>query len=203
MRVIGLDGEQIGIMNFHQAIEAAKQRGLDLVLVSDKSDPMVVRTMDFGKLLYDQRKREKDQKKKNVTQKVKEVKFKLCVGGNDYNYKMAHAEDFFFKGHKVKITIQFYGRELGHKEIGFELFQKIATELSPFASYEGEPKLLGRTISVTFSPKPKKVLEALKQQARQIDPNAKLEDMDDDDDFINDQEEEVGEIGNEPEPIER
>ncbi len=178
MRVIGADGEQLGIMSFNQAIETAKSSGYDLVLVSDKSDPMVVRTMDYGKLIYEQRKREKDQKKKNQTQKVKEVKFKLRVGENDYNYKMAHAEDFFLKGYKVKITIQFAGRELAHKEIGFELFKRISGELTAFASFEGEPKLMGRTISVIFTPKSKKALEALNKSARKIDPNAVLEDQD-------------------------
>lgn len=173
LRVIDADGEQLGIMNFTEAIAKAQRVGMDLVLVSDKSDPVVVRVMDFGKLLYEQKKKDKDQKRKSSAQKVKEIKFSLRINENDYAYKLTHALEFFAKGYKVKVTIQFTGRELAHKEIGYALFARIATELGPYSTPDAEPKLMGRTITVGFQPKSAKVLAQIAKAAgKVIDFNA-------------------------------
>lgn len=129
----------------------AQKAGLDLVVVAEKSEPPVARIMDYGKLVFEQKKREKDQKKKNAAQKVKEVKFSLRISPNDFDFKLNHALQFFAKGYKVKITIQFMGRELAHKEIGYELYNRIVTMLKPYALPEGEAKLMGKTITVGFN----------------------------------------------------
>lgn len=180
MRVIGEDGEQLGIMSFSDAIAKAQRAGRDLVLVSDKSDPMVVRVMDFGKLLYEQKKKDKDQKRKSSAQKVKEIKFSLRINEHDYACKIEHALEFFEKGYKVKVTIQFTGRELAHKEIGYALYARVAEELALYATPDAEPKLMGRTITVGFQPKSQKHVGK---------PKAAVADSADDDDFEDEDEE--------------
>ncbi len=134
------------------AIEAK----LDLVLVAEKSDPPVCRIMDFGKLTYEQKKNIKAQKKHVITQKLKEVKFHINIDKHDYDYKLKHGFEFLEKGAKVKVTLVFRGREMAHKEIGFELMERIINDLSKHGTAEEKPKLLGRNISVTFSPLGKK-----------------------------------------------
>jgi translation initiation factor IF-3 len=112
--------------------------------------------MDYGKLTYEQKKNMKDQKKHVITQKLKEVKFHINIDNHDYEYKLKHGVEFLEKGAKLKVTLVFRGREMAHKEIGFELIERILKDLSIHGTAEEKPKLLGRNISVTFSPLGKK-----------------------------------------------
>jgi translation initiation factor IF-3 len=152
MRVVGADGEQIGIIKYEEARERAKAAELDLVLVAEKSDPPVCRIMDFGKLVYEQKKKVKDQKKHHHAQKLKEIKFHVNIDTHDYDYKINHGIEFLEKGNKLKVTIAFRGREMAHKEMGFELIKKVTEDLLEYGTAEVDPKLLGRNISVTFAP---------------------------------------------------
>lgn len=129
---------------------------MDLVVVAEKSDPVVCRIMDFGKLCYEQKKVQRNQKKHVIAQKLKEVKFHVNIDEHDYEYKIKHAVEFLEKGFKLKTTLTFRGREMAHQEIGFQLVERITSDLKKFGTTEDKPKLLGRNISITFSPLGKK-----------------------------------------------
>jgi len=110
--------------------------------------------MDFGKLCYEQKKKLKDQKKKNLaTQKVKEIKFRLHIDTHDYECKLKHGIEFLQEGNKLKITLMFKGREMSRTEMGFDLVKKITDDLQEFGVPDGTPKLFGKSIGITFSPK--------------------------------------------------
>lgn len=156
VRLIDEEGEQAGIVTFVNARARAKNFGLDLVIVAEHSDPPVVRIMDYNKLVYDQKKKIKDQKKKQSNHKVKEVKFRLNIEKHDYDYKIKHAIEFLTKEHKVKVSLMFRGREMAHKELGFDLIKKIEDDLKESGTLDGVAKLAGRNIVVSFSPKKKK-----------------------------------------------
>lgn len=152
MRLVGSDGEQVGIVKFEEAQKLAEEAGLDVVLVAENANPAVCRIMDFGKLVYEQKKKVKDQKKHQHAQKNKEIKFRVNIDPHDYQIKVNHAIEFFEKGYKVKVTLMFRGREMAHKEIGFEVIQKVIGDLEEYATPDSQPKLMGRNISVSFSP---------------------------------------------------
>ena len=146
VRLIGLEGDQLGVVSYARARELAQEAGQDLVLVSDRSTPPVVRIMNFGKLRY-------EQKKNPAAQKVKEVKFRVNIDQHDYETKIKHALDFLEKKYRLKITLAMRGREMAHQDIAFEVIRKVMGELAPYADADGQPKLLGRNISVNFAPK--------------------------------------------------
>ena len=153
VRLIGLDGEQLGVVSYSQARDMAVEAGQDLVLVSDRSVPPVVRIMNFGKLRYEQKKNLKAQRKNTATQKLKEVKFHINIDQHDYDTKVKKALDFLEKKYRVKITLALRGREMAHQEMAFDLMKKVTEVLTPHADPDGQPKLLGRNISVNFAPK--------------------------------------------------
>lgn len=132
------------------------EQGLDLVLVSDNSDPAVCRIMDYGKLRYEQKKKVKDQKKAAHKTKLKEVKFRVNIEKHDYDYKINHAIEFLNKGNKVKLTLMFRGREMAHKDIGFDLISRVVEDLTPYGKAESAPKLMGRNITAVITPLSKK-----------------------------------------------
>ncbi len=152
VRLVGEDGEQLGLVSYSDAKAKAQDAGLDLVLVAEKSDPPVCRIMDYGKLLFEQKKNLKNQRKRSLTQKVKEVKFHVNVDKHDYDYKIDHARVFLNKGNKVKITLALRGREMAHKEMAFELMGKITEDLKGYGKSDVVPKFQGRNISVPFAP---------------------------------------------------
>lgn len=152
--VIGAEGEQLGKMRLGPACQAAQEAKLDLVLVAETSEPPVCRIMDFGKLCYEQKKKLKDQKKKNLaTQKVKEIKFRLHIDTHDYETKIKHGIEFLNEGSKLKVTLMFKGREMARQDMGYELIEKITEDLKENGVADGTPKLFGKTICVTYSPK--------------------------------------------------
>ena len=157
VRVIGPDSKQIGVMSPADGLKIAKRYGLDLVEISPKARPPVCRILDYGKYQYEQSKKEKENKhKKSTSGKVKEVKFRVRIEAHDFMYKIKHAEEFLGKGNKVKLTLMFRGREMEHKDLGFETVNRAVKELEHIGHRDTEPRLSGRIISTMISPLPEK-----------------------------------------------
>lgn len=153
MRVInGITNEQIGVIRTDDAISRAKALGLDLIEVAPHAQPPVCRILDFGKFRYDLSKQEKE--KKNTAGKVKEVKFRVNISEHDYLTKVRHAEEFLDKGNKVKVHLQFRGREMAHQELGMIVVKRVREDLSTMGHVDMDPKLVGRAIGMTLSPLP-------------------------------------------------
>jgi len=152
IRVIGPDGKQIGVMKTKDALAAAKEAGLDLVEISPTARPPVCRILDYGKYMYEQSKRQKDHKP--TSSKLKEVKFRVRTDQHDYLVKLRHGEEFLYKGNKLKMSLQFRGRENEHKELGVETIKRAINDLSHVGTADAEPKLVGRNVTVTMSPLP-------------------------------------------------
>ncbi len=153
MRVInGITNEQIGVLRTDEAISRAKALGLDLIEVAPSAQPPVCRILDFGKFRYDLAKQEKD--KKHSAGKVKEVKFRVNIDEHDYLTKIRHAEEFLDKGNKVKIHLQFRGREMAHQELGMLVVKRVKEDLLTMGHVDMDPKLVGRAIGMTLSPLP-------------------------------------------------
>ena len=151
--LIGLDGEQLGVVSYSKAKELAAEAGQDLVMVAERANPPVVRIMNFGKLCYEQKKNQKAQRKVAAAQKVKEVKFHINIDQHDYETKVKHVQDFFEKGFRVKVTLALRGREMAHQDMAYELMNRVTEELIPIADPDGKPKMMGRNITVGFTPK--------------------------------------------------
>jgi len=152
VRLISDNGDQLGIVPKTKAFEIAKEAGLDLVVVAEKSAPPVCRVLDYGKLRYEQKQNLKKQKKNQHAQKLKEIRFRVNIDDHDYNYKVNHAKGFLEKGYKVKIALVFRGREAAHKDIGFEIVNKTIEDLKEHGNADGKTVLSGRTISVSLNP---------------------------------------------------
>jgi translation initiation factor IF-3 len=150
--ILASTNEQLGVMRLDEAIRRARALGLDLVEIAPNAQPPVCRIVDFGKFRYDLAKQEKE--KKHAVSKVKEVKFRVNIDEHDYLTKIRHAEDFLDKGNKVKIQLQFRGREMAHKELGMDVVQRVRNDLSGMAHVDMDPKLVGRAIGMTLSPLP-------------------------------------------------
>ncbi len=152
IRVVGPEGNQVGVMDTKDALEIAKEAGLDLVEVASQANPPVCRIMDFGKYVYEQQKKSKDSK--GSSSKTKEVKFRPRVDVHDFMTKLRRAEEFLDKGNKVKLTLSFRGREMAHTEVGFETIQRAIEDISHMATADNAPKLVGRNINVMLTPLP-------------------------------------------------
>lgn len=159
VRVIGPEGTNLGVMAPRKALELAKKVGLDLIEVSPSARPPVCRILDFGKFLYEESKKAKDTKQAST--KLKEVKFRVAIGEHDFVTKLRRAEGFLDHGNKVKLTLQFRGRENEHRELGFERVKRAAKELEGVASPDSDPRLVGRQVTMILSPLPetKRVLK--------------------------------------------
>ena len=145
-------GEQLGIMKLPDAIRKAQEMGLDLVEIAANAQPPVCRIVDFGKFKYEASKHEKD--KRHSGSKLKEIKFRVNIDQHDYVTKLRHGEEFLDKGNKVRVQLQFRGREMAHQELGMELMAKIKADLSGMANVEQEPKLMGKSVTMTLAPLP-------------------------------------------------
>ena len=139
-------------MKLSDAIRHAQGLGLDLVEVAATANPPVCRIVDFGKFKYEASKQEKD--KRNTGSKLKEVKFRVNIDEHDYLTKLRHSEAFLDKGNKVRVQLQFRGREMAHQEFGMQLMHKVRDDLNTMAQVEMEPKIAGRNITMTLSPLP-------------------------------------------------
>jgi translation initiation factor IF-3 len=156
VRVIGDDGEQIGILTTREALQMAQEKGLDLVEVSPTARPPVCRIMDYGKFKYEQSKRERVARKKQHVVHLKEIKLRPKIEGHDYETKLRLAREFLGERDKVKFTVTFRGREVAHPERGRNLLEKVLTELADVASAETVVRAEGRMLTVTLLPKPAK-----------------------------------------------
>ena len=152
IRVIDEEG-QVGVMTPQEALRVARDRGLDLVEVAPTAIPPVCKIIDFGKYLYEQKKRQHEAKKKQVTIEVKEIKFRPATDQHDYNFKMKHAREILQDGNKVKATIRFKGREITHKELGAALLDRLTTDLLEYGVPEARPRLEGMQMIAIFNPK--------------------------------------------------
>ena len=149
---MGATGEQLGVMRLNDALRRAQTLGLDLVEVSPTAHPPVCKIVDFGKFRYDISKHSKD--KKPASSKLKEIKFRVNIDEHDYLTKVRHAEEFLDRGNKVRVQLQFRGREMAHQELGRHLVEKVRDDLSSMSQVETEPKIAGRNISMTLAPLP-------------------------------------------------
>ncbi len=156
VRVIGSEGEQLGIMSGREAQQLAYEKHLDLVEIAPTAKPPVCRIMDYGKYRYEQQKREKESRKKQKTFDIKEVKLRPGIEEHDFNVKFKNAVRFLEDGDKVKVTIMFRGRELSHPELGEVLLNKMAAQLKEMAVVERQPKLEGKNMIMIVAPKPSK-----------------------------------------------
>lgn len=152
IRVIGPDGKNYGTMSPKEAVQIAKEAGLDLIEVSPTARPPVCRILDYGKFLYEESKKKKDAHQ--TTSKLKEIKFRVSIDPHDFQTKIRRAEEFLFEGNKVKVTLTFRGREMEHTELGFERVKQAVESLNHIATPDAEPKRVGRNITMILSPLP-------------------------------------------------
>jgi len=152
VRLIDEKGQQVGIVPFRDALEAAQARDLDLVEVAPNANPPVCRLMDYGKFLYEQAKKEKKSRKAQKTE-VKEIRLRPKTGQHDVAFKVRDARRFLNDGLKVKVRVRFRGREITYPEIGREMLKRIAQELEDVSSIEQSPRMEGRSMLMILSPK--------------------------------------------------
>jgi translation initiation factor IF-3 len=155
VRVIGVDGNQLGVISLNEAINMARQLGVDLVEIASTAVPPVCRLVDFGKFRYEQAKKEKESKKHQHASTVKEVQLSPRIDPHDLGIKLAHAIDFLCEDMKVKIALKFRGREMAHTEVGFAVINKFLADIEPYGHPDFPPKLIGRGINVMISPLPR------------------------------------------------
>ena len=151
VRLIGSDGEQLGVMSSAQALKIADEAGLDLVKISPKAVPPVCKVMDYGKFRFEQAKREKEAKKNQHVVEIKEVRMSPGIDVGDFNTKLRSAQKFLSEGNRVKVTVRFRGREMAHTNLGLEVHKRFAQAL-PDAVVEKQPKLEGRSMQMFLAP---------------------------------------------------
>jgi translation initiation factor IF-3 len=180
----GTTNQQLGVMRTEEALRRAKARGLDLIEIAPQANPPVCRILDYGKFRYEQSKHDKE-KRSNPSNKVKEVKFRVNIDQHDYETKLRRAEEFLDRGNKLKLVLQFRGRENAHKELGVELMHKVKADLGSMGHVDMEPKLVGRAVSMTMSPLP------AGKRKRRFAPlkSHEMEDLDQHDDHADDEDE--------------
>ena len=152
VRVIGPDGEQIGIMSSDNALRTAYDKGLDLILISPNAQPPVCRIADYGRYRYEQEKREKEAKKKQNIIEVKEVQLSCRIDTHDFETKVKHALRFLGEGNKVKVVLRFRGREMSHQEIGKEILERFREAVKESGTVDKTPNLEGRLMTMIVNP---------------------------------------------------
>jgi translation initiation factor IF-3 len=157
VRVINANGEMLGVMPTRDAQRLADQQGFDLVEVSPNAEPPVCKIMDYGKFRYEESIKRKMARKNQKIVQIKEVKFHASVDANDLAHKLRQIKEFLGEGHKVKVTLQYRGRENAHKELGMEVVQNVIQECAACAVVEQNPRLIGRTLGCLLAAKPVKV----------------------------------------------
>ncbi|MBE3574494.1 MAG: translation initiation factor IF-3 [Firmicutes bacterium] len=153
VRLIGENGEQLGIMPTREALRLAYERGLDLVEVAAAARPPVCRIMDYGKFKYEQSKKEREARKRQKTINIKEVRMTPKIEEHDFDVKARSAEKFLRDGDKVKVSIRFRGREIVHSNLAHEIMMKLADEVKEVGAMEREPRVEGRSMIMILSPK--------------------------------------------------
>ena len=154
VRLIGDQGEQLGIMSAAEALRIAEEKELDLVKIAPGSNPPVCKIMDYGKYRFEQTKKEKEAKKNQRIVEVKEIRMSPGIDTNDFNTKLKNAQKFLSDGDRVKVSVRFRGREMAHTDIGATLLKDFAAQCAEIANMDKAPKLEGRNMSMFLSPKP-------------------------------------------------
>lgn len=153
LRLIGSDGEQLGIMSADEALRVADERGMDLVKISPQANPPVCKLMDYGKFRFEQGKREKEARKNQHVVEIKEIRMSPGIDVGDFNVKLKNAQKFLTEGNRVKVSVRFRGREMAHTDIGRKLLDKFAEQCAEIANVDKGAKLEGRNMSMFLSPK--------------------------------------------------
>ena len=154
VRLIGDQGEQLGIMSVDEALRIATEHELDLVKIAPGSNPPVCKIMDYGKFRFEQTKKEKEAKKNQRVIEIKEIRMSPGIDTNDFNTKLKNGQKFLADGNRLKVSVRFRGREMAHTEIGAELLKDFAAKCADIANMDKAPKLEGRNMSMFLSPKP-------------------------------------------------
>ena len=152
VQVIGSDGQNLGILNLNDAINRAKDNGLDLIEIAPNTKPPVCKIMDMGKYKYDAQKKANKAKKKQKKIELKEIKLRPVTEIHDYNFKIKNAQKFLAKGDKVKFTVRFKGRELQHSSLGSDLMEKIKQDMQQIGRVELQPKFDGKQMIMVIQP---------------------------------------------------
>jgi translation initiation factor IF-3 len=154
VRLIGADGEQVGIVSLAEALSAADDASLDLVQITD-AEPVVCKIMDYGKHVFEAKKQKAAQRKKQKRTQIKEMKFRPGTEEGDYQVKLRNLVRFLENGDKAKVTLRYRGREMAHQEIGMELLKRVEADLAELGSVEQFPKMEGRQLTMVIAPKKK------------------------------------------------
>lgn len=153
VRLVGADGNPLGIMSSADALEEAYAKNLDLVLIAPKAEPPVCKIMDYGKYKFELTKRDKEAKKNQKVMTIKEIRLSPSIDNHDFETKVNHTKKFLSSGDKVKITVRFRGREVHHSAMGLELMERFKTAVEEVGSVDKPPKLEGKNMSMVVSPK--------------------------------------------------
>ena len=156
MRLIGAEGEQLGIVSVAEALRLAEEADLDLVEIAPLAEPPVCRVMDVGKFRYAESKKQHEAKLKQKQVQIKEIKFRPGTDEGDYNIKLRNIIKFLDEGDKCKITLRFRGREMAHQDIGFRMLERLKEDLDLYGVVEQFPKMEGRQMVMVMAPKKKK-----------------------------------------------
>ncbi|MDR2109302.1 MAG: translation initiation factor IF-3 [Coriobacteriales bacterium] len=179
VRLIGVDGSQLGIFALSGAQRVADEQGMDLVEIAPDADPPVARVMDYGKYKYEQAVKAKQARRKQSKVEIKEMKFRPKIDKGDYQTKKKHILRFLDAGAKVKVTIMFRGREMAHPELGLNILEKLTEDLREQAIIENQPKLEGRNMFMLIAPLKKKETKTARPKADDIDAESSGEEKTD------------------------
>ena len=153
IRLVGADGEMVGVVSLRDALLAAEDAGLDLVEIAPQAEPPVCKILDYGKYKFEAQKKAAEARKKQKIIEVKEIKLRPNIDDNDYNVKMRSARRFLEEGDKVKVTMRFRGREMAHQDLGMNVLVRVRDELDELAKVEQMPKLEGRQMIMVLAPR--------------------------------------------------
>ena len=156
VRLIGPDGEQVGVVSIQEALAAAEEAKLDLVEISPDATPPVCRIMDYGKHIFEKKKQQAAARKNQKQIQIKEIKFRPGTEEGDYQVKLRNLIRFLSEGDKAKVSLRFRGREMAHQELGMELLKRVENDLLEYGTVEQHPKMEGRQLMMVIAPKKKK-----------------------------------------------
>lgn len=157
MRVIGSDGKQLGVLKTSDALKQAQEQELDLVEIAPLAKPPVAKIVNIGKFTYELEKKERKERKKTKASELKEIRFSPFIGDHDYNTRIVRIKEFFGDSNKVKVVVVFLGRQMGSKEFGYNLLERILKEFEGMVAVDMKPKFLGRHLVMVISPIKKKL----------------------------------------------
>jgi translation initiation factor IF-3 len=153
VRLIDQTGQNVGVVATSAAIASAVEAGLDLVEISPDSNPPVAKILDYGKFKYQEQKKAAEARKRQKIVEIKEIKMRPSIDDHDYDVKMRSILRFFDEGDKVKVTLRFRGREMSHQELGWQVLQRVKTDIEPVAKVESEPRMEGRQMVMVLAPR--------------------------------------------------